>query len=79
MFRDPVITFQKNVDHYYCSGARLLVQRVNSHRLTSNAFQVTFSFNFDAIGIQLPTPIVCDRQHCNTFQRNNSIHTLKNC
>ena len=42
MLRDPVITVQKNVDHYYCSGARLLVQRVKSHKLTSNACQVTF-------------------------------------
>ena len=42
MFRDPVITLQKNFDHYYRSGARLLVQRVRSHKLTSNACQVSF-------------------------------------
>ena len=41
MFRDSVITVRKNVDRYYCSGARLLVQRVKSHKLTSNACQVT--------------------------------------
>ena len=42
MLRDPDITFQKNVDHFYRSVARLLVQRVKSHKLTSNACQVTF-------------------------------------
>ena len=42
MLRDPVITLQKNFDPFYCSGARLLVQRVKSHKLTSNACQVTF-------------------------------------
>ena len=42
MFRDSVITVQKNFDHYYRSGTRLLVQRVKSHKLTSNACHVTF-------------------------------------
>ena len=42
MFRGPVITVQKNFDHYYRSGARLLVQMVKTHKLTTNACQVTF-------------------------------------
>ena len=42
MLWDPVITVQKNFDHYYRSGARLLVQRIKLHKLTSNACQVTF-------------------------------------
>ena len=46
MLRDPVVKFQKNFDHYYRSGARLLVQRVNPHKLTSNACQVTFFLQF---------------------------------
>ena len=74
MFRDPVITVQKVFDHYYRSGARLLVQMVKSHKLTSNAGQVIFSFKFDAIAAPLLTPIVCDQQHCNTFHSNNSIN-----
>ena len=44
MFRDPVITVQKNFDHYYRSGVRLLVQRVKSYKLTSHACQVKFFF-----------------------------------
>ena len=79
MFRDPVITLQKNFDHFYCSGARLLVQRLKSQtdvkRLTSHFF----SFKFDAIAVPTLSPIVCDQQHCNTFQSNNSINILKNC
>ena len=77
MFRDPVITLQKNFDNYYRSGARLLVQRVKSHKLTLNACQVTFSFKFDAITVPILTTIVCDQQHCKTFQSNNSINILK--
>ena len=42
MFMDPVITVEKNLDHKYRSGARLLVQMVKSHKLTSNACQMTF-------------------------------------
>ena len=77
MFRDPVITAQKNFGHYYRSGARLLVQRVKSHKLTSNACHGTFfSFQLDAIVVPLLTPIVCDQQHFNTFQINNSINIL---
>ena len=34
MFMDPVITVQKNFDHFYRSGARLLVQLVKSNKLT---------------------------------------------
>ena len=79
MLRDPVITLQKNFDHNYRSGVRLLVQRVKSHKLTSNTCQVTFSFKFDAIAVPTLTPIVCDQQHCTTFQSNNSINILKNC
>ena len=80
MFKDPVITVQKSFYHYYRSGARLLVQRVKSHKLTSNACRVIFfSFTFDAIAVPLFTPIVCDLQHCNTFQSINSINILKNC
>ena len=61
LFRDPVITVQKNFDHYYRSGIRLLAQRVKSHKLTSNACQVTFSFKFDAFAVPLLTPVVCDQ------------------
>ena len=44
MFRDPDITAQKNFGHFYRPVARLLVhvQTVKSHKLTSNACQVTF-------------------------------------
>ena len=79
MLRDPVITLQKNFDHYYRSSARLLVKRVKSHKMTSNACKVSFLFKFDAIAVQPLTPIVYDQQHCNTFQINNSINILKNC
>ena len=41
MFGDTVITVQKNFDRYYRSGVRLLVQRVKSHKLASNACQIT--------------------------------------
>ena len=77
MFRDPVITVQKNFDHYYRSSVRLLVKRVKSHKLTSNACQVTFSFKFEGIAVPLLTPIIGDQQHCNTFQHNNSINIFK--
>ena len=49
MFIDLVITVQKNFDHFYRAVARLLVQRVKSHKLTSNVWQVTFLFKFDVI------------------------------
>ena len=38
MFRDQVITVQNTFDHYYHSGVRLPLQRVKSHKLTSNAY-----------------------------------------
>ena len=69
----------KTFDHYYRSGARLLEQRVKSHKLTSNASQVTFSFKFDTFAVPSLTPIVCDQQQCNTFQSNNIINILKHC
>ena len=49
MFRGLVITVQKKFDLFYRSVACLLVQRVKSHKLASNACQVTFSFKFDGI------------------------------
>ena len=79
MFRDPVITLQKNFDHCYRSGARLLVQRDKSHELASKLVKSLFSFKFDAIAVILLTTIVCDQQHCNTLQSNNRINILKNC
>ena len=42
MVKDLIITVQKNCDHYYRYGARLLVKRVKSHILTSNAWQVIY-------------------------------------
>ena len=77
MFRDPVITVQENFDLYYRSGVRLLAQKVKSHKLTSNACQVTFSFKSDAVAVLLLTPIVCDKQQCNTFQSNSSTNFKK--
>ena len=74
MFRDPVITVQKNFDQYYRSGARLLVQRVKSHKRRQTLVKPLLSFKFDAVAVLLLTPIVCDHQHCNTFQSNSSIH-----
>ena len=79
MLRNPVIKVQNNFDHYYRSGVRLLVQRVKSHKLMSNACQVILSFKFDAIAVPLLTPFVCDQQHYNKFQCNNSINIFKNC
>ena len=58
MFRDPVITVQKNFDHCYRSGTRLLVQRVKSHKLAPKACQVTFFVQFDAIAVPILTTIL---------------------
>ena len=79
MFRDPVITVQKNLDHYYRSGARLLVQRVKSHDWRQTLVKSLFLFKFDVIAVPLLTSIIYDQQHCNTFQSNNRINILKNC
>ena len=68
MFRNLVITVLKNFDQCYRSGARLLVQTINSHKLTSNACQVTFFIQIDAIAVPLLTPIVCDQQHIILFK-----------
>ena len=77
MIRGLVITVQKHFDHYYRPGARLLVQKVKSHKLTSNACQVTFFVQIDAIAVLLLTPIECDQQNCNSFKSNDSIDILK--